>query len=905
MKKILLTLPLLLLGMTFSYGQVVYEDFEGTLLNWNPFGDGVFNGAVDNPDMTGVNTSALCGSYTKSDATPYSLLITVLDEPMDLSVNNEFHIMVYAPVATQILLKLENADNTQSIEAIKNIPATDTWREYVFDFSSAAAVADFNKIIIFFDPGVTESNDTYLFDNIEAHPAGACAGTTPDPLIQDDFECQRNVSYGAGYDSLSVIANPDASGINTSSQVGQYNDPVGNPWTALVLDYNNSIDLSTNNHLKVKIWSPKMCQMLFKLEGGASPAYEQWMDVPEVNTWVEYEVDFSSQANADHKKIVIFFNGGVDGEPGDVYYVDDIVLAPAPPPAAIEDFEDGASLGWFPANNDETNHGVFEGPIANPDATGANESDNVGKYTKGASDYSTLSAFLVNGLDLSTAPQLNMHVWAPAEASTVTVQLVSALQGAKEVTRDLPATEQWVEMSFNFEEFASVTDFQQINLLFDAGTAANGAMYFFDNITQSESTVDPCEGVLPISNIFDDFECQRNAPIVVGNDQLTVVDNPDVSAGNTSTKVGAYVDPFDEWSALVYEPGGSIDLSLLNQLHIKVLSPTVVPLLFKLEGGTSAPAEVWVDEAVANEWTEYIIDFSDQAGEDHTKLAIFFNAANVQAEETTYHIDDIYWTRASYTGCIDDHETAETTISNFNIFANGHLEAEGGLGFDIVANPTPAGINTSDNVGKFTKASDSDPWAGCYAPLDAPIEFGAVKEARVKVLMDHIGNFAIKLEGSTTGAPNVEVPVENTKVNEWEELVFDFSEVADDAQYKTLTIFFDLLIDATGEDVASYFDEIVIGAGTCGTVNVFEPVEVVAFDFSPNPVIDAINVNLPEDITRLHLLNTSGQLQKSIVVNKGTNAVTVLTDDLQAGMYFLIGYDQTGAIRANAKVIKQ
>ncbi|KAA3628656.1 MAG: hypothetical protein DWQ02_19075, partial [Bacteroidetes bacterium] len=72
MRNYLLTI-LALLTMAFSVNaQVVYEDFEGTLLNWNPFGDGVFNGAVENPATEGINSSAMVGSYTKSSEHSYS-----------------------------------------------------------------------------------------------------------------------------------------------------------------------------------------------------------------------------------------------------------------------------------------------------------------------------------------------------------------------------------------------------------------------------------------------------------------------------------------------------------------------------------------------------------------------------------------------------------------------------------------------------------------------------------------------------------------------------------------------------------------------------------------------------------------------------------------------------------------
>ena len=903
MRNYLLTM-LAMLTLAFSVNaQVVYEDFEGTPLTWNPFGDGVFNGVVDNPDVAGINSSAKCGSYTKSGEHSYSLLIAVLDAPIDLSVNNEFHLMINAPVATQVLFKLEG--DGEFIEATKNIATANVWREYVFDFSGAAGMTTISKIIIFFDPGVTESTDTYLFDNIVAYPAGVCAGTVPQPGLMDDFECQRNVSYGGGWQYLEAITNPDASGINTSSMVGEFTDLVGEPWSALAIDYNNPIDLSTNNQFKIKIWSPKVCQFLFKLEAGVSPQKEIWQDITEINTWVEYTIDFSDQANANHKRLAIFFNGGQDGVEGDIYYIDDMRMEPAPAPEALEDFEDGQSLGWMPFGGDTENNGTFGGVIANPDASGVNDSPNVGKYTKGLSVWSTLTAILPAGLDLSVNPQLNLDVWAPAGSQSVIMKLFSPLEGNKEVSRDITATEQWVTLEFNFDAFSSITDFESVSLIFDGGTDNAGTMYFFDNLAQSQSTIDPCEGVVAIPNILDDFECQRNVVYGGGADLLSVIDNPDVSAANPSLKVGEYVDPFDEWSALGFESGGSWDLSVYNQFTIKIWSPAEVPLLFKLEGGSSPQKEVWLDgNTTAGEWVEYTVDFSDQAAEDHARIVVFFNPGNIQPEQYNYYVDDVKWKRANYSGCVADNETVNTTISNFIYFANGHLEQEDNQ-LKIVENPVPGGINTSTMVGKFTKASDSDPWAGAFAALDAPMDFGPTKIAKAKVWMNHIGNFALKLENSATGAENIELPVANTVTNEWEELIFDFSSIPDDSQFRTLTIFFDLLIDATGEDVTSYFDDIVIGDYSCGTVGVFEPAEVPSLSVAPNPVQDQLTVEADQEVGTILIFNAIGQQVVRTVFTNGNHNLSIDVANLEKGMYFLSLLDTQGALIGKAKFVKE
>lgn len=879
-----------------------YETFDNPGdLTWTAF-DGVLNTPVANPAPNSVNSSAMCAEYTKSAMHAYSLLLAESSTAFDLSVFNQFKLQVYATAPTQVLLKLEGPGG--AIEKTKNIGLVNAWQEYTFDFSDAAAMTDLNKVIVFFDPGVENSGDTYYFDNLCAVPQGACAGVTPDPDIIDDFECNRNATYVNGWDSLSVVDNPAPSAVNNSAKVGRYVDPIGEPWAALLIDYQNALDLSVKNQIQAKIWSPKATQILFKLEGGLSAPKEVWVDVTEANQWVEYNVDFSSEAAADHKKIVIFFNAGQEPEPGDVYYIDDLRFAEASE-TVLEDFESGAFLPWEPLDQQTVLHGTFE-VVANPDPSGVNTSAMVGKYTKGSSAFSTVAAVAPGVIDISQKPQFNVDIWAPAGATSVIMQLESVSQGNKEVERNINTTEAWETISFDFSDYQSITDWVAMKLIFNPGVAEEGAMFFFDNVTQGLSTVDPCEGVVPVPNIIDDFECQRNYDYGVGGDLLSVVNNPLLTPVNSSTQVGKYEDqPNEPWAALCIEFPDGIDLSVYNQFQIQIHAPDAVPVLYKLEGGSSAPFEFWQDITAPNDWEKISIDFASQAGEDHKRLCIFFNGGNDHAGGVeTYYIDNLRWSRESYNGCIDDHESTPTTIANFKYFANGHLEAEGKQ-FEIVDNPNPSGINTSAKVGEFVKASDAAPWAGMYADLDAPIDFKGNKTARAKVLMDHIGNFALKLEGSLADPPvdPIELPVENTKTGEWEELVYDFSSVPDDAQYSRLTVFFDLLIDPTGVDVTSYFDDIVIGDGSCITTGVFSPV-VESMRISPNPVADILRIENPGNVAWVEVYNLFGQRVASVWISTD-NSVEVDFSRLPAGVYTLGGFAADGRLLANAKLIKQ
>lgn len=920
MKHYLLALTAVLFSFSFINGQVtVLEDFEGgSKIGWNTdFGDGVFT-VVDNPavadpglDPNNINPSAQVGSYVKGE-TGFSLLISILDDSLDLTTNNRFTMQVYAPVASSFIFKIEgDLGMNEFYEVRQNIATatTERWIEYSFDMSPAANFTTINKIVIFFDPGNETSTDTYLFDNITVGPADECAGTMPVAGVADDFECQRNITVGAGFFDLEVIDNPDASGINTSASVGAFNDSRGGAFHALVYDYgDNGIDLTTLNVIKTKVWAPFTSRVVVKLEGGNSAPVEKDFMIETAEEWVELSVNFSEVAAARYTRLVYFFNAFEEPGEEDIFFIDDVQWEEAPAAPALEDFEEGGRLGWGPLDDNSELNGTFE-IIANPDMMG-NESANIGSYTKGTSMFSAVSTFLLEGLDLSAFSQLNLQVWAPAGSATVEMQLVSATQGIKSVTRDITDTEQWIELNFNFEEFQSITDFQQLNLLFDGGTAGQGTTYFFDNLRLGASTVDPCEAVEPITGIIDDFDCQRNANIIVGGDALAVINNPDDS-GNLNNdpldKVGEYTDPFGEFDALVYNFGEAQDLSIRNQLTIKVWSPAIVPMLFKLEGGTAAPVEIFVDVTEANTWVEYVIDFSGAADTDHPSLAIFMNAGNVQAEQLIYYLDDISWNRAPYTACVADFESPDFSLDGWGYFPDG----DDNPGVAFVENPNKSGINTSDTVGYFfERGNGSQPWAGMFNALDAPIQLpNDNKTIKMKVLGPVAGTIVMKLEGGSLDPNNTgDTPAEYTTPGEWQELTYDFTTspgpVPDDAQYATLT-----LIPNIGEiptvDQDWYFDDIQIASAVCNqSTGIFSPVKVDQLSIAPNPVIDQLLVTNSGNVDRFAIFNTLGQRLK-LVQTTGQTAFNINVDDLQKGMYVLAAYDKFGTLVGNAKFVKE
>jgi len=110
----------------------------------------------------------------------------------------------------------------------------------------------------------------------------------------------------------------------------------------------------------------------------------------------------------------------------------------------------------------------------------------------------------------------------------------------------------------------------------------------------------------------------------------------------------------------------------------------------------------------------------------------------------------------------------ETTGNNWvwNIFAQGTNGS-----FDVVANPAPGGLNTSDSCAMLVVDTNGDPWAGVWCS-DFPDLTIDANNCIVKILVykDVISDFNCKLE-----APNIDHNVPNTVINQWEELSFDYS----------------------------------------------------------------------------------------------------------------------------------
>jgi len=318
-----------------------------------------------------------------------------------------------------------------------------------------------------------------------------------------------------------------------------------------------------------------------------------------------------------------------------------------------------------------------------------------------------------------------------------------------------------------------------------------------------------------------------------------IIPNPDQSGANTSATVGHFVkSPGAEvWTGAFANPQSlPIDATSGGQICIKVWMDHVGAASIKLEAPVGG-GENWITSqphTTPNTWQTLCFDFSAPSLEDSklpatgkvfAQLVFFFDFLEtpVTADENYYFDDIVFPTGGAteITTTILDFEEA-TTTTNFTYFGS----TLDGTNTEIIPNPNPSGINTSDNVTKFIKPAVAQVWAGAYSnpnPVRAMDLTGANKVC-VNVHMDHIGNIALKFENSTSAQPNWIQQVSNTKINEWEKLCIDASLPSLEAPFQpansvfaTAVAFFDFGIAGNGTDVTYYFDDLEVISGATPT----------------------------------------------------------------------------------------
>lgn len=208
---------------------------------------------------------------------------------------------------------------------------------------------------------------------------------------------------------------------------------------------------------------------------------------------------------------------------------------------------------------------------------------------------------------------------------------------------------------------------------------------------------------------------------------------------------------------------------------------------------------------------------------------------------------------------------------------------------EIIANPDTSGINTSSTVAKYTALQTGNPWAGFESMHGTDIGSFSFNTSNstvtIMVWKSVISDVGIKFVSSSSAAqPEIKIP--NTKINEWEEITFDFSsligvfpEVIDQ-----IVVFPDFDLNGRTQDNVVYIDNIY--GSTSNTNSVSETIKN-SIQIYPNPSRGVFNFSSQEnDIKQLIVLDFTGKEVLRKFTNTNNNQIN-LTQKLSNGSYFV------------------
>ncbi|MBU1369110.1 MAG: T9SS type A sorting domain-containing protein [Bacteroidetes bacterium] len=306
---------------------------------------------------------------------------------------------------------------------------------------------------------------------------------------------------------VEIIANPDASGSNTSATVAKFTAlQAGQPWAgteslhgadlgAFVLD-------ETNSTIKIMVWKPVISDVGIKLVAASGWAQPE-IKVPNtvVNQWEELTFDFSAfpnppAAEGQYDQIVVFPDFDLAGRTQDnVVYFDNItfsgggttpteptVAAPTPPGRNPDDvislFSDAYAnvvvdtwrTDWSVANYEEV---MIDG---NPTK----------KYS--LLDYVGIET-VSSQLDITEMEYVHLNIWSP-NFTFFGLKLVDygadgAFGGGDDVEHQVnfesPAQNEWIALDIPLSEFTGLTTRQNIAQYILVGQPSGTSTVFVDN----------------------------------------------------------------------------------------------------------------------------------------------------------------------------------------------------------------------------------------------------------------------------------------------------------------------------------------------------------------------------------------------------------------------------------------
>lgn len=462
--------------------------------------------------------------------------------------------------------------------------------------------------------------------------------------------------------------------------------------------------------------------------------------------------------------------------------------------------------------------------IDNPSVSGINVSSQVVQMQKFAGEvWGGSTVTLPNPMTLEAAD----NTFTMKVHSDRSVAVLFKLEG---INKELSVTHTgngWEELTFDFPDdvigaLTAVTVIFDLGTMGDADNNPDNWTFHYDDIALPASK-DGGGGGETGETLTTDFESTPDSYAFsdFNGGAASVLANPDSSGINTSSQVGQMVKSAGEtWGGSTLTFSTPVAIPANSMVKMKVWSSRAVPVLVKFDDMNA--------ERTANHtgsgWEELNFDFTGNSSTSETRLTLIFDNgvmgdADNDADNWTFYFDD-------FTTPLGEEETGGDFVvvgTPYDFEATGFgsgftwavFENEDNLPLEFVANPSSSSVNNSATVAMFTAKQAGQPWAGTETTSanTTPFTMDATNSiVKIMVYKSVISDVALKFSVGAAAQP--EIKVANTKINEWEELTFDFSSrigLAETIGIDSVIVFPDFNLDGRSSDTVNYFDNIRFG----------------------------------------------------------------------------------------------
>ncbi len=462
-------------------------------------------------------------------------------------------------------------------------------------------------------------------------------------------------NFGGGVSTK--IANPQMNGINTTANVARMVKNAPEVWGGSFITVGTPIDFSVNKVFRMKVYSPRVgAKVLLKVENLTNGGifFEKEVLTTVANAWEDLAFDYRTiNTGNTYQKVVLIFDLGTvgDGSANFTWLFDDIRLTNQMPVGVLAlpvTFD-------LPGVNYEVTD--FGGTVSVPATDPTNGANNVKKTTKtgGAQTWAgtTIGANFNAPIGFTaTKTQMSIRVYSPAAGLRVRLKVEDKTNPARSVETEAmtQAANTWETLVFDFATPSIGTasmnlayTYDMASVFFDFGNNGTGSVFYWDDVSFLAANVIPNYLTLPI-----DFQSTYAYPFVnFGGATATVVNNPDASGINTSSKVGKMVKGAPEvWAGSFIDLVNPINFTVLRTFKVKVYSPRIgAKLLLKVENPTNG-AQFYEKEAtttVANAWEELTFDYTAIPAGFYARVVLIFDlgTAGDGSPNFTYYFDDI------------------------------------------------------------------------------------------------------------------------------------------------------------------------------------------------------------------------------------------------------------------------